>query len=63
MQAAEHEKNDFVMNSMLYGQPVEGNYTGMISSRLGRKETKCMGHIQCDHVFNVTDVRHVILRD
>ena len=23
----------------------------------------CMGHIQCDHILNVTDVRHVILRD
>ena len=23
MQAAEHEKDDFVMNSMLYRQPVE----------------------------------------
>ena len=39
MQAVEHEKNDFVMNSMLYGQPVEEINTGMISSRLGRKET------------------------
>ena len=24
MQAAEHEKDDFVMNSMLHRQPVEG---------------------------------------
>ena len=24
---------------------------------------KCMGHIQCDHILNVMDVRQVILRD